>query len=141
METSLVRQRVNDTIERAKRGASERRSRNDDAARAYQPFLERVAVPVFRQVASVLKASGYGFGVFTPSGSVRLMSERTAEDFIELSLDTSGEQPVVMGHTSRARGRRVIEIEHPVGGPAIADITETQVLDFLLRELEPFVDR
>lgn len=141
METSLVRQRVTETIERSKRAAAERRVRNDEASRAYQPFLERIAVPMFRQVASVLKASGYGFGIFTPSGSVRLMSERTAEDFIELALDTSGDQPVVMGHTSRARGRRVIDSERPVGGPAIAEITDVQVLDFLLRELEPFVER
>ena len=141
METSLVRQRLNDTIERAKRGAAERRARNDDAARAYQPFLENVAIPLFRQVSSVLKASGYSFGVFTPGGSVRLMSDRNSEDFIEVSLDTSGRAPEVVGHVSRARGRRIIESEGPVASGAIEDITAEKLLEFLLKELEPFVER
>ena len=47
-----------------------------------------IAVPLFRQVANALKADGYAFTVFTPSGSVRLMSDRVADDYIELTLDT-----------------------------------------------------
>ena len=49
---------------------------------------------MFRQVASALKAEGHHFTVFTPGGGVRLMSDKSSDDFIELSLDTSGEQPV-----------------------------------------------
>lgn len=141
MEVSAVRQRLNETIERAKRAAAERRARNDVAAREYEPFLQQVAIPLFRQIASVLKAAGYAFGVFTPGGSVRLMSERNAEDFIEVSLDTTGERPALLGHSSRGRGRRVIESERPVGGDSIADITEAELLEYLLHELEPFVER
>src|SRR6188508_3222225 len=111
MEISVVKQRVNETIERAKRTAAGRRARNDEASRAYQPFLD--------QVASVLKAAGYAFTVFTPGGTVRLMSDRAAEDFIELSLDTSGEQPQLLCHTSRMRGRRLVEEEHPASNRAI----------------------
>ena len=74
MEISDVRRRLTQTIERAKREAAERRARHDEAARDYAAFLERVAVPVFRQVANVLKTQGYAFRVFTPSDSVRLMS-------------------------------------------------------------------
>jgi len=141
MEISIVKQRVNETIERAKRTAAERRAHNDEAARAYQPFLDQVAIPVFRQVASVLKASGYAFTVFTPGGTVRLMSDRTAEDFIELSLDTSGERPQLLCHTSRMRGRRLVEEEHPASDRAIEDISSEDVLALLLREIEPFVSR
>lgn len=141
METSAVRQKVNETIERAKRTAAARRMRNDEAGRAYATFLDKVAVPLFRQVASVLKASGYAFSVFTPSGMVRLMSDRVAEDFIELSLDTSGDAPVLMGHVSRMRGRRLVESEHPITKHAVEDTTEDDVLAFLLREIEPFVAR
>jgi hypothetical protein len=141
MEISAVRQRVTETIERARRAAAERRARNDEAARAYQPFLDQIAIPLFRQVASVLKASGYAFTVFTPGGTVRLMSDRAAEDFIELSLDTSGETPVLLGHTSRMRGRRLVEAEHPISSRTIAETTTDDVLAFLLREIEPFVSR
>jgi hypothetical protein len=141
METSAVRQRLNQLIDRAKRSASERRVRNDEAARAYERFLDQIAIPLFRQVAMALKASTYNFTVFTPGGGVRLMSDKASEDFVELSLDTSGERPVVLGHSSRARGRRVIESERPIGDAAIADLTEEDVLEFLLKEIEPFVER
>ena len=141
METSDVRRQITQTIDRAKRGAADRRARNDEAAREYGIFLERIAVPLFRQVANVLKAENYAFRVFTPSGSVRLMSETHAEDYIELSLDTSGDRPAVTGSTSRARGRRVIESERQLGQGPIRDLTEQDVLDFLVTEIEPFFSR
>src|SRR5262245_20643475 len=114
MEVSNVRKRVNETIERARRSAAERRDRSDQAAKAYEVFLENIAVPIFRQVANVLKASGYPFTVFTPGGSVRLMSDRSSDDFIELLLDVAGDRPRVVGHVSRARGRRIVEAERPM---------------------------
>jgi hypothetical protein len=141
METSSVRQRVRQTIERARRDAQERRARADEATKAYEPFLQSVAIPLFRQVADALKASQYGFSVRTPSGSVRLASDKSAEDFIDLTLDTSGDRPLVLGHTSRSRGRRVIESERPIADVPIDELTEQHLLDFLLHELTPFVER
>lgn len=141
METSVVRRGVLETIERARRSAAERRARSDEAAQIYAEFLNQIAIPLVRQLAGALKASGYPFGVFTPGGGVRLMSERAAEDYIELSLDTSGDQPIVLGHVSRAWGRRIVETERPIANGPIAGLTEQQVLDFFLRELEPFVER
>lgn len=139
MEISVVRQRLNETIERARRRAIERRTRADEAGRSYDRFLELTAVPLFRQVANALRADAYLFNVFTPSGSVRLMSDRRAEDFIEVFLDTAGDHPYVVGHTSRSRGRRVDESERELGDPAT--LGEDDLLAFLLRELEPFVER
>ena len=86
-----------------------------------------------------MKADGYPFTVFTPSGSVRLMSDRATEDYIELSLDTADDPPRVMGQTSRTRGRRVIDAERSVGAPDA--LTEEALLEFLLKELEAFVER
>ena len=139
METSDIRKRLNQTIERAKRQAAERRTRSDEAARAFDTFLTTIAVPLFRQVANILRADGYLFNVFTPSGSVRLMSDRAAEDFIELLLDTAGDRPEVIGHSSRSWGRRVLESERAIGEPG--ELTEEAVLEFVLKELEAFVDR
>jgi len=139
METSEIRKRLNQTIERAKRNAAERRARSDEAARAFETFLSATAVPIVRQVANILRSDGYQFSVSTPSGSVRLMSDRTAEDFIELSLDTAGETPQVVGHSSYSRGRRVRESERAIGAPA--ELTEEAVLAYLLKELEAFVER
>jgi hypothetical protein len=141
MEISDIRKRVLETIEYAKKTAAQRRTRTDEAGRDYDVFLERIAVPLFRQVANVLRAEGHLFNVFTPGGSVRLMSDRVTEDYIELTLDTTGDEPRVTGHTSRSRGRRVMETERPIAARTPAQLTEDDVLAFVLRELEPLVDR
>ena len=43
METSVVRKRVSDTIEKAKRQAADRRIRGDEASRVYAEFLGTIA--------------------------------------------------------------------------------------------------
>lgn len=140
MESSTVRNRLNLVIDAAKRSSAARRERNEEAARSYERVLE-FTMPLFRQVAQALKVNGYMFSVFTPGGGVKLMSDRSPEDYIEVSLDTSGEQPTVMGHVSRTRGRRVIESEHPVARKPVGELTEEDVFEFLLKEIEPFVER
>ena len=142
MEISDVRKRVLETIERSKRAAAERRARVDEAAREYEVFLDRMAVPIFRHVASALRPEKYPFTLFTPSGSVRLMSDRSTADYIEIVLDASGPEPRVVGRASRGRGGRVLESETALGsGGPVRDLTEQDVLDFVLKELAPFVER
>lgn len=139
MEIADVRKRVNETIERAKRRAAERRTRTDEAGRAFDSYLEVTAVPLFRQIANILRADGYPFNVFTPTGSVRLMSDRRTEDFIEVLLDTTADQPQLVLHSSRGRGRRVDESERAIGDPAT--LTEQDLLTIVLKELEQLVSR
>lgn len=139
MEISDIKRRVVDTIERARHRAADRRTRHDEAAREYETFLARTAIPVFKQVSNVLRAEAIPFTVFTPGGSVRLMSDRSTEDYIELALDTSGDEPLVSGHTGRSRGRRVVESEESLGPPAT--LTEDDVLSFVLKALAPLVER
>jgi hypothetical protein len=67
------------------------------------------------------------------------MSDRGAEDFIELTLDSGGDQPQVVGRSSRSRGRRVTESERAVGSPAA--LSDVDVLDFVASELEGLVER
>jgi hypothetical protein len=141
METAAVRKQVTDTIERARRTAQDRRARVETARTDFDALLDRVIVPLCRQVATALKASGYAFSVNTPSGAVRLSSERSADDYIEISLDTEDEMLWVVGRTRRTWGRRVLESDRPVRRSPVTDINEDDVLTFLLKELEPFVER
>ena len=142
MEISDVRKRVKAAIDRAKRSAAERRGWADEATREYDTFLSEIGVPLFRQVAGVLRSEGYLFTLFTPAGSVRLMSDRSSDDYIELTLDTAGPQPYVVGRSSRSRGQRVLKSEAPIGrGGPIRELTEDDVLAFVLKEVEPFVER
>jgi hypothetical protein len=139
MEIADIKRRVVETIDRARREASDRRVRAADAARDYGLFLEQRAVPIFKQVANVLRAEGFAFTVFTPAGSVRLSSDRTTEDYVELTLDSDGDRPVVSGRASRIRGRRIVESEAPLGSPT--EIGEEEVLSFVLKSLQPLVER
>jgi hypothetical protein len=139
MDISDVRKRVHAAIDRAKQRDADRRARVDAGGRAYSAFLETIAVPLFRQLANILRAEGYLFTVFTPSGAVKLVADRSAEDSIELVLDTAGDEPRVVAHTTRARGRRVTESERVVGDPAA--LTEDDVLAFVLAELEGLISR
>ena len=141
MEIAIVRQRVREAMEQAKRRAHERRGRTDAASRAFDIFLSSTAVPLVRQIANILRADGYLFNVFTPSGSVRLMSDKSAEDFIELTLDTTTDPPRVTSRASRTHGRRGVHSERVVGSGDPGLISEDELLTFLLQEIAPFVER
>jgi hypothetical protein len=140
MEVSEVRRRLRAAVEEARQKAADRRARTDIAAKDYDEFLAQRAAPVFHQLAAALTAEGHLFKVFTPAASVRLASERSHEEFVEVALDDSANPPTVVGRTSRGRGRRMVSSERPVReGVPIADLTEEDVLSFLLEEIAPFI--
>jgi hypothetical protein len=142
METADVRKRIKETIDRARRAASDRRARNAEAERAFEPFLETLVVPLFHQVAGVLKSEGYPFTVQTPAGTARLSSERSREDFIELRLDTTGPRPQVVARIERARGRETIVEDRPLKpGALVEHLTEQDVLDLVTEGLAVFVEK
>ena len=142
MEVSDVRRRLLQTIDRARRAAAERRGRADAAAQSYEAVLENVATPVFRMFVTALRAEGHPFAVHTPAGGLRLASDRSAEDYIELALDTTIDPPAAIARVSRSRGHRVISTEREIREKtAIERLTEEDVLEFLLGEIVPFVVR
>ncbi len=142
MEISDVRRGLRQRIEQARRATVERRARADTAARVYEAFLTDVATPVFQMFANALRVESYPFKLFTPAGGLRLMSERSSDDFIELALDTTTDPPVVLARVNRGRGSRLVTSERPIRPDAAIDaITDQDVLQFLLNEIEPFVER
>ena len=145
MEISAVRQAVLGLLKRARQPAADRRERRrvqiDQATREYDAFLSRIAVPLFKQVANVLRAENYSFDVSTPGGSVRLTTGRGNDNYIEVALDTNGSAPKLLGRASRSRGGDVIQTELLLNATAdIAALTEDDLLGFVLAELEPFVE-
>ena len=142
VEVSLVRNRLNRTIEAARERAQQRRHRTAAAERAYETFLQEVATPVTRLVANTLKVENYAFTVFTPGGGLRLASDRGRDDYIEFGLDTASESPQVMGRISHTRGSRTLDEERPVKpGTPPEELSEEDVLAFLLDALEPWLER
>jgi hypothetical protein len=73
---------------------------------------------------------------------VRLSLERSAEEFIELALDTSRDDPALMIRSTRGRGRRMVSSERVArDGGSIATLTQEDVVAVLLDELVPFIER
>ena len=142
MEVSLVRKRIKSAIDASRARAQERRQRNAAGEAAFTTFLENVATPLLRQVAGALRAEGHAFTVFTPGGSVRLASDRSRDDFVDITLDTSSDQPQVLARISFSRGSRTIDQERPVhAGAAPDEITEEELLEFLVDVLAPWIER
>ena len=142
MDTGDIRRRVRRTIDDARARAQERRrdvaAAEEDGGRA----LRVVAAPLFRTVASALKAEGYRFAVETPAGAVRLSPGGASEDVIELALDTAREPPALVGRTAYVRGRRMLSDERVVAEhPALGDLGAEDLLDFVVSALAPLVER
>jgi hypothetical protein len=142
MEIAHVRNQLRQAMDRARERAQQRRQRTSEAERGYETFLQDVAIPVTRQVANALKSEGYAFTVFTPGGGLRLASDRSRDDYIDIALDTSGDRPQVVARVSRTRGSRTLDDERPVKrGAAPSEIGEADVLEFWLDVLEPWLER
>lgn len=126
----------------ARARSQERRQQTEAATKDYDVFLDTVATPLVQQIASALKAEGHPFTVSTPGGGLRLEYDRGRDNFVELALDTSGDRPQVIGRVSQTRGSRRLDEERPIRPDARpSDITEEDVLEFVVRALEPWLGR
>jgi hypothetical protein len=129
-------------IAAARERAQRRRQQTADAESAYDRFLTQVATPLVRQIANTLQAEGYAFTFSSPGRGLRLALDRGRDDFIELVLETDGDEPVVIGRIRRTRGSRTIEDERPIKRGALPDqLNEQDVLDFFATALEPWLER
>lgn len=142
MEVSDARRRLRTAIDDARRRVEERRARKDAESRAWEKTLQDVVIPAFHLLASALTAEGYRFKVVTPGATVRLVPERGGEEFVEVALETEGDEPVVMIRSTQGRGRRTVARERPLGPRSSADIlTDDDVIPPVLDELAPFLER
>jgi len=142
IEISELRKRLRAAIDKSRRAAADRRVRVDAASAAYATFLEDKAGPLAHMVANALRAEGYNFTVFTPAGGVRLSSAKSGDDYLEFAFDSTQPEPAVVLRVNRSRGRRVMQHERPLREHTAVDtLTEEDVLQALLQEIGPFVER
>ena len=142
MEISVVRNRLNRAIEASRERSQRRRLLTASAESAFETFLQNVATPVTKLVANSLKVENYAFTVFTPGGGLRLASDRGRDDYVEFALDLESDPPQVVGRSSRTRGSRTLTEERPIKpGSAVEEISEEDVLAFLISALEPWFER
>jgi hypothetical protein len=142
IETSELRKRVRAAIDQSRKLAAARRKAVDEAAAAYQTLLDSTATPLVQMLANALRAEGFQFTVFTPHGGLRMALAKSGDDFIEFALDTSHDEPFAALRVNRTRGRRIVQHDRPVKERTPIDrLTEEDVLNALLEELVPFVER
>ena len=142
VEVSLVRNRLNRAIDVARERAQQRRQQTAAAESAYGAFLQDVATPVVLLLANSLKVENYAFTVFTPSGGLRLASDRGRDDYVEFALDGSAEPPQVVGRIRRTRGSRTLDEARPIKpSTPPEELSEEDVLTFLLDALQPWLER
>ena len=89
IETSELRKRLRHTIDERRKVTAARRQRIDAAAAAYTELLALTATPLVQMLANALRADGHNFTVFTPNDGLRMALTKSADDFIEFTLDTS----------------------------------------------------
>lgn len=142
LETSEIRKRLRHAIEERRKNTAARRVKLDEAAVAFTELLEMTATPLVHTLAGALKAEGHTFTVFTPNGGLRMALAKSPDDFIEFVLDTSEDEPFAALRVNRTRGRRVVQHERPLKGRTPVDrLSEEDVLQALLEEIAPFVER
>jgi hypothetical protein len=142
MEVAQVRRRVQAALAAARERSQQRRQQVAEAESRYDRFLTEVAVPLARQVANVLKAEGRTFTVSTPGRAVRMETDRGRDDYVEIALNTDLDPPAILAHIRHTRGSRTIDEERTLKDGAAADqISEDDLLEFILRALEPGIER
>jgi hypothetical protein len=141
MDVAFIRKRLKQEVEQARRTAAERRERAKTTNRAYDQFLAEVAVPVFRQMATVLRAEGIPFDVQTPSGGVRLVSDRNRDEGIGLELDATQDPPQVVMSSIRTWGSRVLQNERSISNrdKPVERLTDEDLFERLLEEIRPWL--
>ena len=66
----------------------------------------------------------------------------TRDDYVEFALDGSGDGPMVVGRIRHTRGSRTLEDERPIKpGATPQELSEADVLAFLVAALEPWLER
>ncbi|MEX2273746.1 MAG: hypothetical protein WD690_19940 [Vicinamibacterales bacterium] len=138
-DLSDLRRRVRQAIQDAKQKGAARRASRDEAAGAWATVVSAVVEPVATDVAAALTGEGLPFRLDTPRGTVRLVSERSPDDYIEIALDDSDEReaPEVIGRTVRARGRQSVTVVEELLGPP-AQLSEDRVVAFLMGAIAPW---
>ena len=139
-ELTDLRRRVRQAIQDAKRRAGDRRTARDEASKAWATAVAEVVEPEATVMAAALTGEGLPFRLETPRGTIRLVSERSADDYIEIVLDDSDERdvPEVIGRSVMGRGRQsVTVIEEPLGAPA--DLTPDRISAFFLDAIAPWI--
>ncbi|TAK10643.1 MAG: hypothetical protein EPO35_13350 [Acidobacteria bacterium] len=138
MDVAALRKRILRELDRpgaVKPTSAERRASGDTARQQFARLLDTAIVPLLKQTADILKAEGALCRVHTPSDHAKLAFDRSAEEFIEFMLDTTVPPHVIGRSSARRKGATLVEDRIIGVGKEIDEITDEDVVAYLLPEL------
>lgn len=142
LDLADVRRQLRLAIDTAKRDAAAHRQETDEAGKSFEFMLEHVAVPLFRQFTSALRGEGMLFRVITPSGSVRVEAERSADNYLELVLDIARRPVAVLLRRGYTRGHHIYADDRVIAeGGDLSGVTPQQLFSALMDAATPFIER
>lgn len=143
MDVSELRKQILRAVDDARKDAAARRVLVDESVKAYGEYLSAVVVPMLRQAATVVNATGAAFDVQTPAESARLASQTAPETYLEIALDRTAAEPEVVGRISLTRGRQGQIVEERVIAPGkpVARLTEEDLSAYLVSAIPRLIVR
>ena len=97
---------------------------------------------MFRQFTSALRGEQLSFRVVTPAGSVRIEAERSADNFVELALDSARRPVALVLRRGYTRGHHITTDDRVIAeGGDLAGVTPAQLLTALMDAVTPFIER
>jgi len=138
MDVAALRKRILRELDRpgaVKATTAERRASGDTARQQFARLLDTTIVPLLKQTADILKAEGSLCRVATPSDHAQLSFDRSSEDFVEIMLDTAMPPHVIGRSSARKKGGTVVEDRIIGVGKEIDEISDEDVVAYLLPEL------
>jgi hypothetical protein len=142
LDLGEVRRQLRLAIEASKRDAAAHRHEVDAAGKSFDELLEHVAAPLFRQFTSALRGEGLLFRVITPAGGLRIESERSTDNFLELALDTTKSPVALLLRRGYTRGHHLHTDDRLVAeGADFSGVTPSQLLEALMDAVTPFIGR
>lgn len=115
--------------------SADRKAAADAARQGYERLLAGVIAPLLKQTSNILKAEGWLCEVHTPSESARLAFASSPETYIEFYLDSTPPAHVIGRSSVRRKGGIDVQERIVGAGRAVEDLTEDDVLAYLLPEL------
>jgi hypothetical protein len=139
MDVAELRKRILRELDRpaggGERSGGDRRASADASRVAFARLLSGTIAPLLIQTASILKAEGELCQVHTPSDTARIAFDSSHEDFFEFMLDTTPPAHVIGRGSVRRKGGTLVEDRIVGVGKPIDEITDEDVLAYLLPEL------
>jgi hypothetical protein len=137
-----VRKQLKHAVDAHKRANAARRAESDEATKQFETWFQLVGEPLCREFTSALRGEGYQFRLQTPQGAARISSERSGDDYLELTFDSRRTPVALVLSRGYTRGSKTYTDERVLcEGARVDQVEPQQVLSALVEDILPLIER